>query len=95
MRCYPTTLCEYGLRACVSEQMPNRPRARRRGAWSLVSSPQLGGPAPRRTRGSRDLKTRRADGDARGTPRRSRTRWGIIAFRVVCVDGHVCLSCKL
>ena len=42
---------EYGLRACVSEQMPNRPRARRRGAWSLVSSPQLGGPAPRRTRG--------------------------------------------
>jgi hypothetical protein len=43
---------EYGLRACVSEQMPNRPRARRRGAWSLVSSPQLGGPAPRRTRGS-------------------------------------------
>lgn len=68
MRCYPITLCEYGLRACVSEQMPNRPRARRRGAWSLVSSPQLGGPAPRRTRGSRDLKTRRADGDARGTP---------------------------
>ena len=56
------TLCEYGLRACVSEQMPNRPRARRRGAWSLVSSPQRGGPAPHRTRGSRDLKTRRADG---------------------------------
>ena len=93
MRCYPITLCEYGLRACVSEQMPNRPRARRRGAWSLVSSPQLGGPAPRRTRGSRDLKTRRADGDARGHPRRS--RWGNIAFRVVCVHGHVCLSCKL
>ena len=53
--------------------MPNRPRARRRGAWSLVSSPQRGGPAPHRTRGSRDLKTRRADGRyARGTPRRWR-----------------------
>lgn len=81
---------EYGLRACVSEQMPNRPRARRRGAWSLVSSPQLGAPAPRRTRGSRDLKTRRADGDARGTPRRSsggessRSAWYVSTDMCVC-----------